>query len=310
MKRFRIWQVLLLALVLCSPPGYGEVGVDITDLGGGSTGSSFIVMGRGGGDGGTPWPWTVYRETGSLNPLNPRGDEYDDGPAAFAMHPDTGQPYVVWAYNDGYDYEIVLSHWDGSAWTKIDFLTRNLGIDDLDPAITIAEDGKVHVTWWRANGRGEIWLTESDAGHSGWSDAQRISSDLFSGSKPSTTTADQRLFISYQSEPFGLGLYGVMAMRRTEALEEASWERWLITTTSYQGPAGDGDLDIQIHERNDAVWIDWVSGDGVISYTVWDPVTGSWCRPISLNYTWDESEGEYLARERSRVSVRLAVFAQ
>lgn len=87
------------------------------------------------------------------------------------------------------------------------------------------------------------------------------------------------------------------------------WEKETIASTAYPGPAGDGDIDPEIHARDGKLWVDWVDGDGLVAYSVFDEGTG-WSAPQTEGYSWDEQAGETeaMAREGARVRICLTVL--
>jgi len=83
--------------------------------------------------------------------------------------------------------------------------------------------------------------------------------------------------------------------------------RDLVASTFFAGPAGDGDIDVQVHARDDTLWADWVDAEGIMGWTIYDPATGDWSLTNYEPYSWTPEDGEPIAREMARVRIRMLV---
>ncbi len=263
---------------------------------------SFLAGGPGNGDDPYPWPtWAVMRQ--HVDPslvLNPAGDDNGDGPAAWAIDPATGNPVVAWAWWDGHDHEIVLSRWTGSEWSAWEQVTEN-DLDDVDPAITVAADGTVRLAWWRTeNGHRTVWYR--DLGAEGAS-AEEVTPLPRAGSRPGVALHGGEVKVAFQREEAGVREVRV-------ATRSAGWAEELVASTSYAGPAGDGDIDVQVHARGGHLWVDWVDAAGQLAWSEWDAAAGAWGEVRHEAYSWDsEVETEPIARVRARARIRARVLA-
>src|SRR6185503_4501924 len=81
------------------------------------------------GDTPDPFPWGVQLGNGRGDPISTNGDQRGDLWPDFGVNPVSGQAEVVWAYNDGSDYEIAFAETASGHWSPIGFLTSNTSRD-------------------------------------------------------------------------------------------------------------------------------------------------------------------------------------
>jgi len=237
--------------------------------------------------------------------LNATGDANGDGAPAFGMNSVTGAPEVVWAWWDGNDHEIVVSRWlETGQWSEWEILTDN-DVEDFDPSISIDGQGTRRVSWWRAGTPDQVWFTEQSVGTDSWSGEERVTLVVEAGLLPSVIEQSGLVRVAYQRQA-GEGSEIVVSTR------EGGWQASVISATSYAGPAGDGDIDVQIHVRDGKIWTDWVDGDGVLAFSVLDAQTDTWSTPQTEPYFYDPGLGEteYWEREGARVRIRRRVSNQ
>ncbi len=296
MRTLNRLSVLILLVLTCWTPGRAEVSVELNESGYGG----FIILGRGGGDGGSPWPWLVERDIDPALALNPEGDWNHDGLPSFDIDPKTGYPSVVWAWFDGTDYEIALARWTGESWSTWQILTDN-ETDDLDPSVTFGDDGKTHVSWWRPGVFDQVWYIEGDANRARWSNETRVTGG-FDGARPDTAWSQIGPVVAFQSNLGNFGMRQVFVARGGDP-----WLQEPVAMTPYNGPADDGNIDVKIHAQDDLLWVDWVNSDGQLAWSQFDPETEMWSMIAFEEYTWDEEGGEFFAREFARGRIRLAL---
>ncbi len=300
-RRLRAFLPVLLAFLpaLVAGPLVRPARAEIS-VGGAGPHPAFLVAG--GGEGGVPFPgFAVVRQ--GVDPslvLNPSGDDNGDGPAAWAIDPATGNPVVAWAWWDGSDHEIVLSRWTGTGWSEREQLTDN-ALDDVDPALTVAPDGTVRLTWWRSeNGHRTVWyrdLSREDG------TAEEVTPLPRAGSRPGVARWNGDVKVAFQREESGTRYVRV-------ATRSAGWAEDAVAATPYAGPAGDGDIDVRIHALAGHLWVDWIDAEGRLAWSEWNGATGSWEDPRYEDYSWDGATGETepVARERARARVRRHVL--
>jgi len=284
-----------------------EVSVDAPrDLG-----QSFLVASMGGGDGSdpTPWPtWQLHRQ--AIDPrlaLNPDGDLNGDGRPAFALSPSGARPYVVWSRWDGTDREIVLSFWDGLAWTSPRLVTDNL-TDDERPRITFSPDGLRHVVWEQVDGPElRVWYRQPpDAAGALGTEPEAVTEWPDTG-RLADVAVDEvgTVWVSYQQDELSSpgAVEGIFVARR-----EAPWT-WL---REHVGPTGlnamppGTDRGARIHAARGHVWVDWVDGSGVMAYRVWNGALGIWGTAETIDYSFQQfvAGHEEIAREMARQTIR------
>ena len=69
----------------------------------------------------------------------------DDGWADIAFDAD-GNPYAVWAYDNGVEHDVAFAEWTGARWKPPVFLASGPE-DELDTRVFVQPDGTVHVVW-------------------------------------------------------------------------------------------------------------------------------------------------------------------
>jgi len=291
--------VLLLVLACFLATATSLVRAEVS-VGSRQAGPAFLAIGS--GEGGVPVPtWAVIRQ--DVDPslvLNASGDDNGDGPAAWAIDPATGNPVVAWAWWDGSDHEIVLSRWNGSEWTSWDHLTDN-DLDDVDPAITVADDGTVRLTWWRTeNGHRTVWFRDLSLRDGS---AEEVTPLPRAGSRPGIAPWNGDIKVAFQREEAGVRDVRV-------ATRSTGWSDELVASTGYAGPAGDGDIDVEIHALAGHLWVDWIDAEGQLAWSEWDGSEGAWGPVRHEPYSWggDTGESEPVARDRARARIRMHVL--
>ena len=291
---------LVALALLSSPTSHAEVSVDSP---GPSTRASLVQL-LPTEDGSGPHPWSRQRlHVPDAWILNPGGDDNGDGPPATAVTPGTGAPQVCWARFDGNDHEIVISRWDGSAWTSPRPITDD-DEEDLDPDLVVDESGTRHVTWWKPGDTRVRYASVSDT--EGSPRVEIVTEPPAQGTRPSIALFAGSAWVAWQVDV--ADHVDVRVSRRRAA------DDWSPATTvgsaTWAGPAGDGALDVQVHSLGGHLWIDWVDDPGVLAFSEYDPGTGTWSAEEHQAYDWNESEGidEPTAREMARVTIRRRIL--
>ncbi|RMG48790.1 MAG: hypothetical protein D6718_01030 [Acidobacteria bacterium] len=302
---------LLLAVaagLLPAGRALAEVAVDRP----GADGQAFVLL-SGGGDNPTPWP-TWGRVRLHADPrllLNPDGDAVGDGPPGVALAPQNAAPHAVWSRSDGADREIVLSWWDGTAWTPPERVTDDT-LDDLRPRIALGPDGTRHVVWHRDEwGEQRVWYRQPPA----------LSGTVGTEPEPVTEAPDTGrladvavdgmgwVWVAYQKDPATApgAAEGIFVARRESPFV---WTRQRLGPTGLDPALPDLDRGVRIHASRGRLWVDWVDGDGVFAYRVWREATESWSQPVRLDYTRERllAGQEEIAREMARARIRMLVL--
>lgn len=282
----------IVAGVMAAPLPLAEVSVE-TDQ---NLLRGFLMISSSGGDDPSPWPtWALVRQTVDANEaLNSSGDTNGDESPGFSLHPQTRYPHLAWSWWDGTDYEIVVSRWTGSQWSAWEQITDN-GVDDLDPAITLGTDGTTQVTWWRrittapSAPEENVWFVEALNGTAdAWTDEELVTSGTASGRRPSVAVRNGTTWIAYGEQLSNLATpdrHRVFVTRH----DGAGWPPVRLGPVVATSGSGDArpDLRVQVHVRKGVLWIDWVEGDGLLAYRVYDPQTDSWSVADTLSFADD-----------------------
>ncbi len=261
MKQTKRRLVATLLLVFGSMCG---VSVAEVSVGGNSPGKSLVLIYElMGGDDGAPWP-IVRTQLPPAWVLNPTGSDgpKPDGWPSLGLDPVTATPEVTWARYDGTDYEIVVSRWQNDQWTTPEVLTDN-SVDDQDPELAYAPDGTARITFWS---EGQVyWLTRVPSGS--WSSPESVDAGV-----ESSTAGSSEDLVAYHRPMDPLGAEILVAERT------AGWSPTSLTTTTFAGLDGNGDVDVRLHALSGRVWVDWEDSAGFLGWSV-RPQSGAWSPP-------------------------------
>jgi hypothetical protein len=131
--------------------------------------------------------------------LNPLGDTYGDLAPVVAMHPKTGQPWVVWPQNDGNRKRLVISSWNGTAWTDPVRIARSdlMGYDQIEPRLLFDASGVPYVFFTEGAHQRRVLFVTLVRGV--WSPPLRLSEVDVDSSAPSVLLSGDDIQISYQT---------------------------------------------------------------------------------------------------------------
>ncbi|MFQ5768558.1 MAG: hypothetical protein ACE5ID_11335 [Acidobacteriota bacterium] len=150
---------------------------------------------------------TNLRNRGRRNTLHPvllneAGASRGDGVPSVAVHPFTGLPWAVWSFNDGGDYELAFSIFDGRHWSSPTLLgAAPNGQDDMEPKIVFTASGRPIIVWWRLPLNGSVpsvWLTTRANG--AWQPPIRLSSSRRSALRPALLLEGDHIIVAYQTD--------------------------------------------------------------------------------------------------------------
>ena len=131
--------------------------------------------------------------------LNPLGDTYGDLAPVVTRHPATGHPWVVWPRNEGNQKRIVLSIWDGKAWTapvriaQVDLM----GYDQLNPRLVFDPAGVPLLVYTEAAPDSRILFT--NLARSAWTPPLLLSDLQVDSRAPDSVLQGEDLVVSYQT---------------------------------------------------------------------------------------------------------------
>lgn len=168
MKRIAIVSTLALAL-LTPLAARAEVSVQVNRDG---KVLRVVVLSR--GESGRIWR-QVRGHVPAAQLLNPLGDTYGDLAPTIAIHPKTGNPWVVWPQNEGNRKRLVVSAWNGSGWTEPVRIAKSdlMGHDQTEPRLLFDAAGAPYVFFTEGTGERRIlFVTQGDRG---WTPPLRLS---------------------------------------------------------------------------------------------------------------------------------------
>jgi hypothetical protein len=224
-----------------------------------------------------PLGWQPIRSTEERFFLNPTGADRGDGRPDIAWMPESGRPVVAWSYRRGHDYDIAFSEWTGDRWSDVHFLT-NSPEEDLEPRITVAPDGTLHVTWWIPHTIDRVFLCSRPAGETEWTDPVLITPDPMGGRRPSAAVHDGVVRIAYERTT---GLPGLSQQAVVgHQLPEGGFRVDVVGMTERSER-----LDVLLSAESGRLWVTWKQDADLFGYAVhdeadWSPMqTEPWTDP-------------------------------
>ncbi len=141
-----------------------------------------------------PQLWQAYRAVSNQRILNPTGTIRPDDEPDVAYHPTTGNPVVVWAYNNGTERDIALAYWTGTSWSAVDFLTASAD-DEVDPRVFVERNGTIHVVWWVDSNDPQVMLMTRHHDADFWETPIQVSPVGQTGRRPSVAVFNDDVWI-------------------------------------------------------------------------------------------------------------------
>lgn len=126
-----------------------------------------------------------------------------DGPMTTALGPG-GRTWGAWAYRKGGEFDIAIAFRDAAgAWSSPSYVGRRDGVDEIEPALAVDENGTVFVAF-TTRGSAGVSVSLLPAGSSTW-----FGPVLVSGSEPASSPAIRivrdRLIVAYRTGA-GIGI--------------------------------------------------------------------------------------------------------
>ena len=193
-RGLRFTVSVLLALAIAGWV-YAEVAVELDKRG--NYRHVLILQGL---QGKKPIIWQPVREAENARLiLNPRGDEVGDLAPVVREHPGSGMPWAVWSLNDGTDYEIAYSFFNGRQWVATRMVeTGDNPAHDLDPDLAFTRGGAGILAWWRATPVPQVFLSFLENG--AWSAPVRISHPEIDSRHPTVRLVGPDVVVTYQTK--------------------------------------------------------------------------------------------------------------
>lgn len=245
-------------------------------------------------DGPDPWGyWQLFTSSPRRVALNPEGFDNHDGRPSTIVHPVSGLAIVAWSRNSPQGYDVVYSTFSSGAWTEPIVLTGGAE-DELDPSLTVAGDGTVHLFYWSAGTAPAVWHREAPADLSSWSAPVLVSQPGEPACRPSGIESDGELHVVYEVHDFG---YGQTPRQIVLARREGAVFVPEVVALS-QNPA---ELYPRLHGHDGVIWVDWVDWvddplgqEGEVAWRRRDPL-GQW-EPLGYEPFATVEEREWFVR--------------
>lgn len=239
-----------------------------------------------------PWP-TVSAQPGNRVALNPEGSANGDGKPALLHNTVSGLPVVAWARSSPAGFDVVVSHFDGSAWTEPD-VVAGAPADEVDPSLALdPSDGTVHLFYVEQGPDATVLHRSAPADLSSWSPAEPVSLPGQIAFRPAGVVHDGVLRVAYEVHPYGPEQTPreiVLSRREPEGFVEE-----IVATTNHDAP-----LWPRAHSHSGRMWVDWIDSSTSFAWTRLG--AGGW-EPLRYEPYADVEERDFLVREAIRIRV-------
>jgi len=150
--------------------------------------------------------------------LNPLGDTTGDLSPSIAIHPVTGQPWVVWPRNEGNQKRLVFSTWTGKAWTAPQPIAvpDMMGWDQIEPRLTFDPVGTPYLLFTEAARKGRILFTT--VMHGAWTPPLPLTDGSVDSRSPGAAVVGDTLQVTWTT-PSGVVS---QSLQKTSLLESAT----------------------------------------------------------------------------------------
>lgn len=233
--------------------------------------------------------WDPVRDVDAAWFLNPDGGTRGDGRPDVAFDSD-GIPHVVWAYNNGIDFDIAYSTWTGSGWLAPQFLTSSLD-DEIDPRIFI-DDSTIYVVWWTAD-PDTIYLSTQPLSGVGWSQNEQVGASSEAGLRPSIVVVGGTYFVGAEIASES-GNEIVISTRQGQ-------DEFVVEVV--MAAAQDDPINVVLHAEQGKLWMDWRNSPTMFAYSEF--VQGAWTPPTAIPWTDDS----WVKLEEIRLIIRSTVLS-
>ena len=150
---------------------------------------------------------------------------------------------------------------------EVEIITTD-ATDDLDPKVTITDNGDTWVVWWRDKATDEVLLVRHDYSVVAWSSEELVSTSNESSSAPAIVNDGTEVWIAYEyisGSDTGIAVAGGVN-------EPSPWpSRTVIDMTTYSGT-----IDVQIHGESAQLWVSWVDSTTHVGWSEYDSTTEAW----------------------------------
>lgn len=196
--------------------------------------------------------------------LNPDGDANGDGRPSAAFAPGSSLPSVVWAKNTPSGFDVVISRFDGTAWSAAAPVSDD-AVDELDPKLVIdPTDGSHHVVYWIDDAAPRVLYRWAPADLSFWSAPVQVSQLTEIAVRPSSAIFDGQLHVTYELHSGGFGL----APRQIAVAvwDGANFDSEIVATTQHGGANWP-----TLHSVPTRLWVEWIDSGSEVAWTRREP---------------------------------------
>lgn len=239
-----------------------------------------------------PMAWRVYHLAGSgYAVLNPQGEANGDGSPSVAVNPVSGLAMVAWSRASASGFDVVVSAFQNGAWSNPTVVAGGSS-DELDPSLTIAPDGTVHLFFWSAETTPRVYHSQAPPDLSSWSAAAPVSDPGVAACRPAGVVHEGVLRVAFEVHDFG---YGQTPRQIVLArLDGGSWIPEVMAVTQNATAVWP-----QVHSGSGRLWVDWIDvrhedGSGEMAWTRW--VSGGTWTPLQYAPFANTLEREYHVR--------------
>ena len=236
--------------------------------------------------------WTRTLNSVNYVHLNENGDINNDGLPNVLFDPATGRTFVAWSFNNGSDYDVVISVFDNGAWTAQ--LTLAGGpLNQLDPQLAIdPATGDLHIVYWEDGSNERVLHRQSDSVGQVWSSETTVSQNGDVAVRPAITFYQGQQVVAYESHNFGIEGLPKQLIVATKSGTSYSYE---VLESTQRGSSNR----IELHSRYGKLWVDWVDDNGSMGWKRRSGA-GAW-EPTQFESFSDGVDLEYNVRPRVRM---------
>lgn len=227
--------------------------------------------------------------------LNATGGVTGDGPPSLVHDAATGLIAVAWSRDTGGGRDIVLSRFDGTAWTEPAVVSAGPD-DEIEPKLAVdAAAGLVHVVYQVDGIVPRVEHRQAPLDLSAWSAPTVVSAAGDTALRPAIALVDGLVRVVYENHPLGIGITP-REIVVAESLAGAPFSCEVVATTYHAEPNAP-----RLHTAPGRWWVDWVDADGEMAFVTLDG-SGVWSQPSIEPFSGLEDR-DFGARERIRARV-------
>lgn len=205
--------------------------------------------------------------------LNPDGEANDDGRPSLLYNSISGLPIVAWAKKTTTGFDVVVSLFDGGAWSIPEVLATDATVTEHGrPRLVLnPNDGSVHLLYWEDETAPRVMHRQAPPDLSSWSAPVQVSQPGEIAKRPAGVFHDGVLHVVYESH--GPGHSGIPRLLVLATQNGSTFTTEVVETSNYHGPNW-----IQVHSRSGKLWVDWIDGDNEMCWTrrsassSWEPI--------------------------------------